>query len=296
MATASEINAIPEDPQYDHAKAALGKKLFFDPILSKDGTVACVTCHLLPGSGAEPFAVSTGIDGKKGTLNSPTVFNSVFNFVQFWDGRAKDLKEQAKGPILNPVEMGNTEENLLRSLNKDKTYKHEFNAIYKSELSFDQVADVIAEFEKALTTPHSRFDKYLNGDEDALSLDEKKGYKLFRDRGCVSCHNGTNIGGTLYQKLGVFKPYIDSNNHAGRYALTKKSEDKFYFKVPSLRNIELTAPYIHDGNIATLQEMVEIMYTYQLGLKPNKKEIQEIISFLKTLTGETPAILRENHE
>lgn len=296
IVSASEISAIPETPIYDDEKAALGKKLFFDPILSKDGTVACVTCHLLPGSGAEPFSVSTGIDGQKGSLNSPTVLNSVFNFVQFWDGRAKDLKEQAKGPIVNPIEMGNSEKNLLLTLNRNEAYKEAFNSIYKSTLTFDQVAEVIAEFEKALTTPHSRFDKYLKGDAKALSLAEKKGYSLFKERGCVSCHNGTNIGGTLYQKIGVFKPYIDENDHKGRYAITKNEKDKFYFKVPSLRNIELTAPYIHDGDIKTLEEMVEIMYVYQLGIEPNTHEVHSIVAFLKTLTGEMPSILKENNE
>lgn len=292
-ACAFDLRPIPEHAVYDKQKAHLGKKLFFDPILSRDGTVACVTCHLLPGNGAESTSVSTGVDGKKGGMNSPTVLNAVFNFVQFWDGRAKDLKEQAKGPILNPVEMDNSEENVLSVLNNQKEYKKSFYSIYKSELTFDQVVEVIAEFEKALITPNSRFDSYIKGNKSTLSDAEKEGYRLFKERGCISCHNGTNIGGTLYQKIGIFKLFNCGSEHLGRFNITKKEKDKYYFKVPTLRNISQTAPYMHGGKVKTLEEAVEIMYEYQLGILPDKEEVKAIVSFLKTLDGQSPEILKE---
>ncbi len=264
-------------------KAKLGKKLFFDPILSKDGTVACVGCHFLDDGGDDNQKVSYGINGKNGTRNSPTILNSRYNFVQFWDGRAKDLEDQAKGPIENPVEMGNNFPNLIKTLNSSK-YKNEFENIYKDGISKKNIVNAIAEYEKTLITPNSPFDRYLRGDKNAITSEQKKGYKLFKKEGCIACHNGVNIGGNLYSKSGFFKP-IQSDD-LGRYEITHDIEDKHFFKVPTLRNIEKTAPYLHDGRFDKLKDVVESMMSYQLGKKRNSADIKSIVEFLKSLNGE----------
>ena len=287
------IEPIPQSIDYDRQKAALGKKLFFEGRLSKDGTVACVNCHQLPGSGADVSEFSFGVDGAEGNINSPTVFNAVFNFVQFWDGRAENLEEQARGPISNPVEMANSMENVVAMLKSDNDYRHDFSSIYTDGVTPENIVDAIAEFERALITPNARFDRYLRGEKDALNEQEREGYAFFQGFGCISCHNGVNIGGNMYQKVGVFLPYEDKTNNLGRYNVTKLEADKFYFKVPSLRNIELTAPYMHDGKAKTLEDAVFEMFEHQLGDAYTQAEMDAIVAFLKTLTGEQPAILKE---
>lgn len=288
----SIITPIPFEVAYDKKKAMLGKKLFFDPILSKDNTISCASCHNLPGNGANSSAYSFGVDGTEGGVNSPTVLNAVFNFVQFWDGRAQDLKEQALEPIINPVEMANSIENVLFTLN-NSSYKEKFEKIYKDGITQDNLAEVIAEFEKTLITPNSRFDRYIRGDKSALNDQEKKGFELFKEIGCASCHNGINVGGNMYQKLGRFDDYIQDKNVSGRYAYTNRERDKDVFKVPSLRNIELTAPYFHDGQVETLKDTINKMQALQLGVVLDDEETHCIESFLKTLTGEMPVILKE---
>jgi len=289
----SNITPIPLHVEYDENKARLGKKLFFDPILSKDKTVACASCHILPGNGADVVAYSFGVDATEGIINSPTVLNSYFNFVQFWNGRSKDLKSQALEPIINPIEMADTIPNVLKKL-KESSYKKEFKKIYKDGVNKENLADVIAEFEKALFTPNSRFDKYLKGDEKAINEQEKRGYELFQDLGCISCHNGVNVGGNSYHKIGLFSPYKQDKNLLGRYEITKRERDKYMYKVPSLRNIELTPPYFHDGGAVTLREAIEYMQALQLGIKPNIKNTKDIEAFLKTLTGQSPTIMDTN--
>lgn len=286
------ITPIPLKTHYDSNKANLGKKLFFDTRLSKNNTISCASCHILEDGGDDNLPVSFGIDGKTGTRNSPTVLNAVYNYSQFWDGHAKNLAEQVKGPVHNPVEMGTNFKEIISKLNQDKGYKTQFTKIYKDGVTPFSIADAIAEFEKALTTPNSRFDKYLRGDKTALSADELQGYKLFKEYGCISCHNGVNIGGNLLQKIGVVKEFIHQD--FGLYNITKKEEDRYYFKVPSLRNIELTAPYFHDGRIPTLEKAVEKMMQHQVGFVLKEKEFENIIKFLKTLTGEKPQILDKN--
>jgi cytochrome c peroxidase len=291
----SNITPIPLHVEYDKQKAELGKKLFFDPILSKDKTISCASCHSLPGNGADVTAYSFGVNGTEGNINSPTVLNSSFNFVQFWDGRAKDLKEQALEPIINPVEMADTIPSVLKKLELS-SYKEKFSKIYKDGISEENLADVIAEFEKALFTPNSRFDKYLRGDKEAINTQEKRGYELFEDLGCISCHNGVLVGGNSYHKIGLFSPYKQDKPLLGRYSITLRERDKHMYKVPSLRNIELTAPYFHDGGAKTLKTAINFMQVLQLGISPKQEDTEDIEAFLKTLTGKSPKILEDLNE
>lgn len=284
------IKPIPDEMKVDDKKVKLGKKLFFDPILSKDGTISCATCHDLQNGGDDGLKFSFGIGGQEGNINSPTVYNAVFNFRQFWDGRARDLKEQAIGPIENPVEMGHTMTAAVETLKQNKMYFKDFNDIYKNGITKDNIADVIAEFEKTLITPDSPFDKYLKGDKLAISKKAKEGYDLFKSKGCILCHHGVNVGGNFYNKFGIYEDA--DTEHLGRYSITKREEDKHVFKVPSLRNIELTAPYMHDGRVSTLKEAVEIMTKYQLGRHMELGDTEAIVSFLESLTGDLPAIVR----
>ena len=285
------IKPIPQSIDYDPTKAVLGKKLFFDPILSKNNTIACVDCHDLQHGGDDGFRISIGEDGRKGTINAPTVYNAGFNFRQFWNGRAKDLKEQVAGPITNHVEMANTMAKAVAALKKKPEYVEAFKRCYPEGITEDTLADVIAEFERALITPNASFDRYLRGDKNALSEQEKNGYRLFEAKGCILCHNGINIGGNFYNKFGIFK---ESNSTSlGRYDITKRREDKYVFKVPSLRNVALTAPYMHDGRAKTLKEAVEIMTEHQLGRYMAPEETDAIVAFLKSLTGDIPPIAKE---
>jgi cytochrome c peroxidase len=223
------IQPIPQHIDYDIAKATLGKYLFLDPNLSSDGTVACVSCHSFEAGGADPRPVSIGVKGRKGDVNAPTVYNSYFNFRQFWNGRAQDLKEQAKGPLHNPVEMDMNPKAIEVYLRHNNTYCNLFKKVYGSEPSYQQVIDAIAEFEKALYTPNAKFDRYLRHEVD-LSPQERKGYYLFKTLGCVTCHNGINIGGNSYQKFGLIIPYAWKSCFPDRFAITKKSWDKMSIK------------------------------------------------------------------
>lgn len=284
------IKPIPNEIKVDNKKVQLGKKLFFDPLLSKDGTISCASCHDLQNGGDDGLKFSFGIGGQEGSINSPTVYNAVFNFRQFWDGRAKDLKEQVSGPIENPVEMGHSMDMAVKVLKKSSIYIKEFDNLYLDGITPNNIADAIAEFEKALITPNSPFDRYLKGDKEAISQQAKKGYRLFESKGCIFCHHGVNVGGNFYNKFGI---YEDVNSiHLGRYNITKREEDKHVFKVPSLRNIALTAPYMHDGRVDTLEKAVDIMTKYQLGRYMEAGDREAIVAFLKSLTGEIPAIVR----
>ena len=292
------ITPIPLTIPYDEEKAALGKRLFFDTILSSDNSTACVSCHQLPGSGADNKQFSIGLSGEDTKVNTPTVLNAVFNLSQFWDGRVKDLHLQALMPLFNPTELGESIEQAISRLN-DSDYKEEFLKIYDDGVTKDNLADAISEFEKALITPNSRFDQYLRGNEYAISEQEKRGYKAFSDLGCISCHNGVNIGGNMYQKIGIMieydhiDPTKDMDPLNGRYNVTKRERDRRVFKVPSLRNIALTAPYLHDGTAATLKDAIMDMREHQLGILDESNEVEDIEMFLKTLTGEIPKILQE---
>ncbi|MES9976359.1 MAG: cytochrome c peroxidase [Candidatus Thiodiazotropha sp.] len=285
------LQPLPQEVAYDEGKARLGKRLFFDTLLSKDRSVSCATCHDPDHGGAEPRQVSIGIGNQKGTLNAPTVYNSYYNFRQFWDGRALDLKEQAAGPLHNPIEMAMTAEEVVQRLNDHAEYPLLFSRVYhQSRVRFEDVTDAIAEFEKALFTPDSPFDRYLRG-EIELAADEKEGYLLFRTMGCVTCHNGINLGGNSYQYIGAVNPLEKDVVTGDLYARTGDPFDRNRFKVPSLRNIELTSPYLHDGSKSTLGETLATMAFHNLGFDLTAEENRLLTAFLKTLTGKRPAIL-----
>jgi len=277
------ILPIPQKLEIDNAKSKLGEKLFFDTTLSKDKTLSCFSCHNIMTNGADDKKIAVGIEEKKGIVNTPTLFNAVFNFRQNWDGSARTIADQASGPITNPVEMGHNFADLINELNKTP-YKEEFKLIYKDGITQKNIVDAIAEFEKKLITPNAPFDKYLMGDENAITQEQKEGYRLFKSKGCISCHNGVNVGGQLYSRFGMVKLIDDSN--FGLYNVTKEEEDKYYFKVPSLRNIALTSPYFHNGSVETLYEAVSVMLKYQVGRDTNPQEINKIVEFLKSLNGE----------
>ncbi|WP_309497461.1 cytochrome-c peroxidase [Sulfurovum sp.] len=287
----AELIPLPLTVEADDKKVQLGKKLFLDPILSKDKSISCLSCHKLLENGADNIPYTEGIRGQKGGFNSPTVYNAVYNFRQFWDGRAKNLTEQALMPVINPVEMGNTIEQVLQDLKAEKVYRDMFNEIFKDGITENNLAEVLVEFEKKLITPNAPFDKYLRGDKKALNAQAQLGYELFKTKGCISCHNGINLGGNLYNKFGIYK---DAKSiELGRYNQTQKDEDKYVFKVPSLRNVDITAPYMHDGRVETLEDAVNIMTKYQLGRPMDSDDLKNLVAFLKTLTGELPDIVKD---
>jgi len=269
----------------------LGKKLFFDPRLSKSGFISCNSCHNLSMGGTDNLKSSIGDHWQQGPINAPTVLNSSMSLAQFWDGRAKDLKAQAGGPIANPGEMGFTHELAVSVLQSIPQYVTEFHKVFgKDKVDIDQVTEAIAAFEETLVTPDSRFDQWLKGDKKALNEKELAGYTLFKSAGCVACHNGPAVGGNSFQKMGLVEPYNAKSPAEGRSAVTGKDADRFNFKVPSLRNVELTYPYFHDGEAATLEQAVDTMGRLQLGRKFNPEENSQIVAFLKTLTGKQPDI------
>ena len=273
-------------------KVELGKKLWFDPRLSKSGFISCNSCHNLSMGGSDNIKTSIGDRWQQGPINSPTVLNSSLNLAQFWDGRAKDLREQAGGPIANPGEMAFTHELAIDMLRSIPAYVQEFKTVFgHDKLSIDEVTVAIAAFEETLVTPNARFDQWLKGDKAALKSDELAGYKLFKDSGCVACHNGPNLGGNSFQKMGIVEPYKTTNTAEGRFAVTGKDADRFNFKVPTLRNVELTYPYFHDGSADTLAQAVTVMGRLQLGRTYSEDETGKIVAFLKTLTGDQPQFM-----
>jgi cytochrome c peroxidase len=271
------------------ALVELGKKLYFDPRLSKSGFISCNSCHNLSMGGTDNIKTSIGHNWNEGPINAPTVLNSSLNLAQFWDGRAKDLQAQAGGPIANPGEMASNHALAVEVLQSIPGYVAEFKKAFGSDkVTIDEVTQAIAAFEQTLVTPNSRFDKWLKGDKKALNADELAGYKLFKDSGCTGCHNGQAVGGNSYQKMGVVEAYKASSPAEGRVAVTGKDADRFNFKVPTLRNVEMTYPYFHDGAANTLKEAVDTMGRVQLGKKFSDAENAKIVAFLKTLTGDQP--------
>ncbi len=286
------VSPVPAPKAVNPAAVELGKKLFFDPRLSKSGFISCNSCHNLSMGGTDNLKTSIGHNWQQGPINSPTVLNSRLNLAQFWDGRAKDLKEQAGGPIANPGEMAFTHELAIETLKSIPGYVAEFKQVFKTDaLTIDQVTTAIAAFEEVLTTPNARFDQWLDGDKKALSADELAGYQLFKNSGCVACHNGPNLGGNSFQKMGLVQAYKTANTASGRADVTGKDVDRFNFKVPTLRNVELTYPYFHDGEAATLTAAVDIMGRLQLGREFTQDENAKIVAFLKTLTGQQPQMM-----
>ena len=282
----------PENPLTEE-KIALGKKLYYDTALSKDGNNSCNSCHNLSTYGVDNLKTSPGDKGEFGNRNSPTVLNAAFHTTQFWDGRAKDVEEQATGPIVNPVEMAiPSPDFIVNKLNKNDEYVELFAKVFpEDKITFENIGKAIAAFERTLITP-SDFDEYLAGEVTALTEKEKEGLKTFMDAGCITCHNGAQLGGNMFQKFGVHKPYWEATGSEvvdeGKFEVTSNETDKYFFKVPGLRNIEKTWPYFHDGSVESLEEAVAIMAEVQLNKQLTDEEIENITAFLKTLTGEVP--------
>ncbi len=281
---------LPAPPAPPAAKQALGERLFHEPRLSRDDSISCASCHDLGRGGTDRRKVSIGVGGAVGGINAPTVFNSSLNFAQFWDGRAATLEEQAAGPIHNPVEMASSWEEVLPKLRADAAYADQFAALYPDGITAANVADAIAAFEHGLLTPDSRFDRYLRGEREAMTAREIDGYQRFRALGCTSCHQGVQLGGNMYQKFGVMRDYFAGRAPTaadlGRYNVTKREEDRHVFKVPSLRNVALTAPYFHDGSADTLESAVIVMARHQLGREIETRDVEAIAAFLRALTGQ----------
>lgn len=284
------IQPLPEKITLKPEQVDLGERLFHDPRLSGNNTVSCSTCHNLATGGTDHTPVSTGINGQLGEIRAPTVYNSFFNFKQFWNGRASNLREQAKGPVANPKEMGAQWPDVVNKLKLDPSYVKAFKKIYGQEITTDNIVDAIAEYEHSLITP-SRFDDFLRGNKNAITAQENHGYQLFKSYGCTACHNGVNIGGGMFQKMGIAKNYFQERGKPvtpadlGLYQVTKQEKDKFVFKVPSLRNIGITSPYYHDGSVNTLSEAIYKMGRYQLGIEIPEKDRIDIAAFLNSLTG-----------
>ena len=279
-----EVAASTENP-ITPQKVALGKRLYLDTRLSQDEKISCNSCHNLKTFGVDNEPTSPGHKGQRGGRNSPSSFNAALHATQFWDGRAANVEKQALGPILNPGEMAMpSEAAVIERLKKDKAYPQEFAAAFPGEkdpVTYANVGNAIGAFERTLITP-SRFDDFLKGDEKALTPEEKKGAQLFVQTGCTACHNGATLGGQMFQKLGLVKPYPTKD--MGRFEVTKNEVDKMMFKVPSLRNVAKTGPYFHDGSVQTLEEAVSKMAEYQLGRQLTPEQVNEIVTFLNSLT------------
>jgi cytochrome c peroxidase len=271
------------------AKVDLGRMLFYDPRLSLNRDVSCNSCHDLQNYGVDGKQFSTGDKAQLGGRNSPTVYNAAGHLAQFWDGRAADIEAQAKGPVLNPVEMAMpSAEEVERRLRAIPGYVQAFARAFPGEpVSFDNVARAIGAFERKLVTPNSRWDQFLAGKRDAITAEEMTGHHEFMHGGCASCHNGAYVGGRQFQKLGAEKPWPDHKD-LGRYDVTKAETDRMVFKVPSLRNVEKTAPYFHNGSIATLDEAIRRMGEHQLNVRLSETQVKQIAAWLRTLTGELP--------
>jgi cytochrome c peroxidase len=285
-----------KNPSTD-AKVQLGRMLWYDARLSKNHDVSCNTCHDLAKYGVDNKVVSDGHKGQKGVRNSPTAYNAAGHFVQFWDGRAADVEEQAKGPITNPVEMASDDKRVVDTLKSMKEYVDAFKKAFpddKEAISLDNVGKAIGAFERKLVTP-SKWDKFLKGDKSALTDDEKVGFNAFLDAGCTACHTGPYLGGAVYQKAGLVKPWPNQKDQ-GRFEVTKNDIDKMMFKVPGLRNVQKTAPYFHDGSATTLEEAVKTMASLQSGKELKDDEVKSIVAFLDTLTGDLPTDLIKQPE
>ena len=288
-------NAATEEYQLSDEKIALGKKLYFDNRLSKDNTISCNSCHNLEnGTGVDNLPFSPGNDkGSFGGRNAPTTLNAALHMSQFWDGRAKDVEEQAGGPILNPVEMAMpSKEAVIERLSKIEEYPKLFSTAYPNDddaLSYRNIELAIGAFERTLITP-SKFDDFVNGDATALSEQEQKGLETFISTGCISCHMGNTFGGQMYQKFGIYGKYweltVSKKIDEGRFEVTQNEADKYFFKVPSLRNIEKTAPYFHDGSVKELDKAVTMMALLQLNKTLTNEETANMVAFLKTLSGD----------
>ncbi|HTQ07731.1 MAG TPA: cytochrome-c peroxidase [Polyangiaceae bacterium] len=290
-ASREPLEALPERAKVDPTVVALGRRLFHEPRLSSSGKVACASCHDLAKGGVDGQKLSTGVGGQLGVVNAPTVYNAALNFVQFWDGRAATLEEQIGFPLTTTYEMGSSWDKALAFLSADPSYSAAFKASFSDGVTEANTRQAIADFERTLLTKNSPFDRYLAGDEHAISAEARTGYETFKSVGCIACHQGRNVGGNMFQKFGVLGDYFKDRGHVtdadyGRYNVTHLESDRFVFRVPSLRNVERTAPYFHDGSAATLNQAVQVMARYQLGRKLSDDQVAALIAFLKSLSGD----------
>ncbi len=282
-------------------KVSLGRALFNDPRLSSDNSISCASCHNLENGGADDTPVSVGVEGALGSANTPTVYNSSLNFVQFWNGRAADLSEQVNGPVHNPVEMNSNWQEIVGRLTQDAAIRQRFDNLYSDGINGDNIRNAITEFERSLLTLNAPFDRWLKGDAAALSETQKQGYRLFKSYGCISCHQGTNVGGNMYAHFGAVKDisvYFSergtplSDTDLGRYTATSDAADRYLFKVPSLRLASRTPPYFHDGSVNRLEDAIRIMGRFQLGREIPDEHIAAISAFIESLAGEHPELNR----
>ncbi|MFL1517072.1 cytochrome-c peroxidase [Pseudomonas prosekii] len=285
------LKPLPAVPQQNPERVELGRQLFNEPRLSLNGNLSCASCHRMEHGGADTAAFSIGFDGQPVAVNTPSVFNASLNFRQFWDGRSTSLESQIHEVLQSSAQMGSTWDHVLQTLSADPTYKNAFAKAYPDGVSQINVQNALTSYERTLVSANSRFDQYLQGNTDALTTEEKYGYQRFKSYGCIACHQGVNIGGNMFQKLGVMADYFEARGNPteadlGRYLVTKDEEDRNVFKVPSLRNVAVTAPYFHDGSAKTLEDAVDVMFKFQLGRVPSDEDKTLIIQFLKTLTGE----------
>lgn len=288
------IKPVPTTLGSDPARVEIGRRLFNDVRLSANGKVSCASCHDVTKGGADTRARSIGFGGKPTAVNAPTVFNAALNFRQFWNGRADTLEEQVGLVVVNPVEMGSNWDDVVATVAGDPQYRRAFEAAYRNGVTRPNIENAIASYERALITPDSRFDKYLRGDRTALSAEEKAGYARFKQFGCVACHQGVNVGGNMFQRFGVMGDYFAARGNAtdadlGRFGVTQDPADRHVFKVPGLRNVALTAPYLHDGSAKTLEDAVKVMFRYQLGRTPSPEDVASIVMFLQTLSARPEA-------
>lgn len=285
------ISPLPQTVEFDASKAELGRSLFFDHRLSRNKSISCASCHQLEQGGDDNRAKGISLEAKTHIINTPSVFNARYNFRQNWDGSARNLAEQIDMVVNNHHEFSNDWDLITSRLNDDKDFSDRFRKTYKTGINKENIIDALVEFENTLITPNSRFDRYLRNEDIDLSSDELDGYRLFKELGCISCHQGQNIGGNLYQKFGIFYDYLAERGQItkpdyGKFNISNRQADKFVFKVPSLRNVAVTAPYLHDGSAETLDEAITIMGRTQLGRSLSDEEVRLIKSFLGTLTGE----------
>jgi cytochrome c peroxidase len=284
------LKPLPPAPHLDAAKVELGRQLFNEPRLSVNNTLSCASCHHLEAGGADTRPFSLGFDGKPVEISTPSVFNASLNFKQFWNGRVDTLEAQVEQVVISPVEMGSDWNTVVQNLTALPAYQAAFKQAYPDGVTAANVQNALATYERTLLTPNSRFDQYLLGNTEILTIQEKYGYQRFKDYGCIACHQGINIGGNMFQKFGVMADYFAQRGNPtkadmGRYLVTGEEDDKHVFKVPSLRNVALTAPYFHDASAPTLDAAVDVMFHYQLGRVASKQDKAQIIAFLKTLTG-----------
>ncbi|NWD55240.1 c-type cytochrome [Pseudomonas veronii] len=284
------LKPLPPVPLLDAATVELGRQLFNEKRLSVNDSLSCASCHQLATGGGDDKPFSLGFDGKPVKLNTPTVFNASLNFKQFWDGRVDTLEAQIEQVVVSPVEMGSDWKTVVDNLTAMPQYQAAFSQVYPDGVTAANVQNALATYERTLLTPNSRFDQYLLGNTDILTIEEKYGYQRFKEYGCIACHQGMNIGGNMFQKFGVMDDYFKGRTPAetdlGRYLVTHDEEDRNVFKVPSLRNVAVTAPYFHNASTKTLEEAVDMMFTFQLGRVPSAEDKDQIIKFLKTLTGQ----------